>query len=128
VVECLTEADVLTLSIEHGHRSHEEVLDALGGALWEAGWTFAESKITELVDEAVEQAVVFGLGGGVAGATTRNEAIVITGVLAGAAAGFVAGSRIRKVGAEFRATWVGNGWQIIKLPTRAPAQAAVQVR
>src|ERR1700684_4671747 len=57
VVECLTEAHVLTLSIEHGHRSHEEVLDAIGGALWEAGWTFAESKITEMVAEAVEQAV-----------------------------------------------------------------------
>lgn len=127
VVVCdLAEDGILTLEVEHGQRSHGEVLNAVGRALWDAGWTFAEAEITEMVDETVSQAMILMLTGGAPGAYVKNEAATLVGAAAGFAAGAWAGSKVRKIGAEYHARWTGKGWEITTPPKHAPVRPVVQ--
>lgn len=126
VVRDLAEDGILTLEVEHRQRSHAEVLNAIGRALWDAGWTFAEAEITEMVDEAVSQAMILMLTGGAPGAYVKNEAATLVGAVAGFAAGAWAGSRVRKIGAEYDAHWTGQGWEITTRPKHAPVRPVAQ--
>lgn len=126
VVRDLTKDGILTLEVEHGQRSQREVLNAIGRALWDAGWTFAEAEITEMVDEAMSQAMILMLTGGTPGAYAKNEAATLLGAAVGFGTGLWAGSKVRKIGTEYHARWTGEGWEITTLPKQAPAQPVVQ--
>jgi hypothetical protein len=87
------------------------------------GYSLLGAEVNEIVDNAVEGAVVGFLGCGAIGSTTKSPVIALVAGVAGALAGSKAGSLVETVGARHRYQWLpGSGWVISEIQTRAAGQ------
>jgi hypothetical protein len=122
--EHLEGGEQLTLSLRSTER--DRALNEVLALVQELGYSLLDAEVSEIVDKAVEGAVVGLFGGGALGSTTKSPALALVGGLAGALAGSKAGSMIETVGARHRYQWFpASGWIVTDVTIEArPEQMA----
>lgn len=98
--------------------SDEELLAEIGAGAIQVGYALVEAEVEELVDHAVQGAIIGFFGGGTAtSAATRNPPLALIAALIGAYAGNRAGAQVRTLVANHRYQLHRNDqWIVTELP------------
>lgn len=100
------------------HRpTHQQAVTEILGALESVGFSLLEAEVDEIVDKAVQGAVLGFCGGGGLGLTTKNPYVELLAAAIGALAGSMAGSKLEEIAARFHYRWFpATGWVVTQLP------------
>jgi hypothetical protein len=93
------------INVRLKRQQDEQALEDIVAVLWKLGFTFVEGTVSEWASEAVERAIVFGLGGGVIGAPSENISVIGLVAAAGAVVGALTGAKVHKLIARHEARW-----------------------
>lgn len=87
----------VTLDVTLTQADCQAVLNDLLSLAQQFGYSFINGEISDLVGFGVQGAVVAGLGGGAAGATSNSVVAALNSAAVGALAGWIIGSSFRRV-------------------------------